>query len=728
MATLVLSAVGTLIGGPIGGALGALVGGKVDNSLFGSTTRDGPKLKELSVTTSNYGQPIPQHFGQMRAAGTIIWSTELQESREKSEGGKGQPKTVSYSYSASFAVALASRPIERLGRIWADGNLLRGNAGDLKVGGILRTHLGYGDQPADPLIASAKGNGCPAFRGLAYAVFEDLQLAEFGNRIPALTFEIIAPDGEIELAALVTSADLEIDTTVSFAKLAGFSNDGGGLVGSLAAIDSVYPLAADVGGGALSLTQKDAIPDAPITLPEPVAIFDTDGFGQADGKNRERATGNAPRPGVLRYYDTARDFQPGLQRAEGRARPGHDRSIDFPGALASDDARALANSAAQRSEWEQESLRWRVAELDPNIHPGSVVRAPGENGYWRVASWEWRDGGIELELARLAPMVGMRSRGDAGNPALPSDQINQPTALRAFALPNLGISANDAPAFFAAGSSAGPQWSGAVLYIENAGELAEIGRAGRTRSVIGSLATPLGNSASIIFEANATVEVDLIADDFVMGTDQVNGIATGANRALIGQEVVQFASAESLGDGRWRLTGLLRGRGGTEHIAMAGHDAGTSFVLINNALTLLDPALVGANPEPVIAAIGLADSEPILAGITDPGITQRPLSPVHPVLLSKENGDRQLCWTRRARGAWDWPDQVDAPLVEEMELYQIGIGDIHSPHAEWESNEPQLLISSNKFASLGVINSGAAIWVRQVGRFAKSAPLLLGTT
>ena len=50
-------------------------------------------------------------------------------------GGKGKPKVTTYSYTASFAVALASRPIAGIGRIWADGNLLRGAAGDLKTGG-----------------------------------------------------------------------------------------------------------------------------------------------------------------------------------------------------------------------------------------------------------------------------------------------------------------------------------------------------------------------------------------------------------------------------------------------------------------------------------------------------------------------------------------------------------------------------------------------------------------
>ena len=48
-----------------------------------------PTRKELAVTTSSYGTPLARHYGTMRAAGSIIWSTDLIESSEKSGGGKG---------------------------------------------------------------------------------------------------------------------------------------------------------------------------------------------------------------------------------------------------------------------------------------------------------------------------------------------------------------------------------------------------------------------------------------------------------------------------------------------------------------------------------------------------------------------------------------------------------------------------------------------------------------
>ena len=114
MATLVLSTAGTILGGPVGGAIGGLLGQSIDQQLLGPGPRQGPRLGDLSVQTSSYGTQIPRVYGRMRVAGSIVWSTDLQEDSQ-TEGAKGQPDSVTYSYSVSFAVALSSRPIGGMG-------------------------------------------------------------------------------------------------------------------------------------------------------------------------------------------------------------------------------------------------------------------------------------------------------------------------------------------------------------------------------------------------------------------------------------------------------------------------------------------------------------------------------------------------------------------------------------------------------------------------------------
>ncbi|MFL9826233.1 glycoside hydrolase/phage tail family protein, partial [Rhodoplanes sp. SY1] len=113
-----------------------------------------------------------------------------------SSGGGGSTTTTTtttYTYYANFAVGLCEGPIGRVGRVWADGEVL-----DLTTV-TMRIHRGDEGQPADPLIVARQGGtGTPAYRGLAYVVFERLPLAPYGNRIPQLAFELLRPVGALE--------------------------------------------------------------------------------------------------------------------------------------------------------------------------------------------------------------------------------------------------------------------------------------------------------------------------------------------------------------------------------------------------------------------------------------------------------------------------------------------------------------------------------------------------
>lgn len=723
MATLVLSAIGSLIGGPLGGALGALLGRQVDHAIIGSPRREGPHLKELAVTTSSYGAAIARHHGRVRAAGTVIWATELSESTETS-GGKGGSVTA-YSYTSSFAVALSSRPIREVRRIWADGNLLRGAAGDLKVGGTMRLYRGYGDQPVDPLIASDKGANCPAFRNIAYAVFEDLQLADFGNRIPALSFEIVADDGEVTLAQIMASLPEAPTTTRALPALQGFSVEGGSLGETLAVIDSAYPLAIDAGGsGLIVLPADDAAPNAPI-LPPPAAAADGETFGESAGMRRSRAGGDTNIPDMLRYYDAQRDYLAGLQRADGRARPGRGRSIDFPGTLSAPQARALINAAAERAAWARETLSWRLAEIDPALHPGRIVRVPGHAGNWRIMDWEWNDRGIELELMRMPRGPARQPPADPGAALSPPDLLTGPTILQPFELPWDGNGAGDVPAIFTAASSPARGWGGAALYVDHGDALVPLGGSGSRRSIIGHATAPVPPSPALLLERQASVEIALISTDFALPNATTAMLAAGANRALLGGEIIQFAHAQHLGAGSWRISGLLRGRGGTEGAALAGHPAGAPFVLLDTAAIPLDVAKIAPAASASITAIGRGDSSPVSMPITNPGITLRPLTPVHPRIRKTADGSLSLDWSRRARGAWGWHDQIETPLAEQAEAWRVGVGPPDAPLTGWDTTAPTLTLDAATVAALKAAHPGAEIWVRQIGSFALSDPLLL---
>ena len=716
MATLVFGALGTALGGPVGGALGSLLGRELDRRIIGSPARQGPRLKELTVSTSSYGQPIARHFGAMRVAGTVIWATDLRETTTTG-GGKGAPDTTSYSYAISMAVALSSRPIERVGRIWADGNLLRGAAGDLKTGGTLRLYTGRPDQPRDPLLSAALGAECPAHRGMAYAVFEDLQLGDFGNRIPALGFEIFADGAGAALACtLLKDVGGAVAQPVPVARsLAGFSHEGGSLADALAMLGEAVPMTLD--GLRLGPTGDGA---DPVTLPAFIAWPDGE-FGARTGASRSRAVAQGAR--ALRYYDIARDYQPGLQRAPGRAPTTGEAALELPASLSAQDARGLIAAIARRDRIGGERMSVRVAAIDPAMRPGASVVVPGATGLWTVQSREWREGGVELDLVRQpagspAPTLG----ADPGTPWSPPDRKAGATRIEAFELPWDGTGSPDTARIMVAIGSDGGRWPGAELFVERGGALVPLGASGPARCVMGSLSAPLASSPALVFEPGATLDVSLDNTADVLPSSDLAGIASGANRMLVGSEIVQFAAAVPLGAGRWRLTGLLRGRGGTEAEAMADHGAGTRAILLDRRLRVFGAGDIEPATER-FAAIGLAESAPAFAEVRDAGRSRRPLPPVRPRAEMLAGGALSLSWVRRARGAWRW-SEFDPPLIEEAERYEVIAGGAAAPLRLWPASEPNLIVPG---ADLADLPAGTVLSVRQCGTFARSHAVPLFT-
>lgn len=722
MATIVLSTLGSMLG-PLGQVVGALAGNAIDNALFAPEPREGVRLKELAVTGSSYGTPIARQYGKMRVPGTIVWSTDLQEHRDKQNGGKGAPKTVTYSYSVSFAVALSSAPIDGIGRIWADGNLLRGAAGDLKSAGTLRVHKGHGHQPRDPLMEAVLGNECPAFRGCAYAVFEDLDLTDFGNRIPALSFEVIAGNASRLVEAMLESSEVSADDTTRFPQLGGFSHEAGSLRDVAQLVDRLHPVAPVVGGDGMMLGAASANSSTPIALSDTAAWDDGD-FGRQEGMTSARSSSRSNAFASLRYYDPARECQPGLQHADNSG--GSTTTFQFPGVLSASDALGLAREANGRAAVSRERLLCRCAELDPHIQPGSLVIAPGRPGLWQVAGWEWRERGVELDLIRHRSGFGQHGEADAGSGCMPPDRAASTTELRVFETPWDGLGSSAQRQIFAAASAATGRWSGASLHADRNGALIALDQSATERAVTGSLTKDLGPSSAMRFESGAILHVQLLDEDAELSPSTLAGLAQGDNRLLIGSELIQFLSAEPVGGGRWALAGLLRGRGGTEIEAASGHEFGT-------AVTLLDERLIplGSNPlaqaESRFAAIGLWDSEPAIAQLENANASLRPPAPVHCRMETAADGSISFCWRRRARGQWLWLNGVAQPLIEESEQYRVGYGPVAAPLATWLVSTPDITLSAAEVGALRSRQDDETFWVEQLGSFSPSRPSALGS-
>jgi len=701
MATLVLGTVGRALLGPVGGAIGALIGNQVDHAVLGPPRRQGPRLAELSVQTSTYGTQIPAVFGTMRVAGPVIWATDLVEARGLTGGGKGRPGTESYSYSANFAVALSGRAIRRVGRIWADGRLLRGSAGDFKVATGFRLHEGTEDQPVDPLIASVEGARASAFRGIAYAVFEGLALAEFGNRIPQLTFEVEADSGPVSCDGIARALSPVVRPGDAGMRVAGFAASGG-------SVRAVLEMLAVMSGG------QWVAEGAGIGLAVPGGgagqVIRDEGMG-ADGPGRRgvremAGEGVVPASVTVAHYDPARDYQIGVQRAR---RPGgvRDDRVELAAALDAATARTLAQDRLVRHDVER--VR-RIVTLGPEalaIAPGSIVRIDGEAGRWRVTEAAWE--AMAVRLSCVPPgQGGPILPASPGRIARAADRAVGTTRLIAFEAPPLTDELLSAPRLSVV-AAGGPGWrqAGLAYSLDDGASWTALGQTALP-GIIGVVRAVTPGGGSALVDDRGMFDVQL-AEDLADADDAA--LDAGANLAWIDGELFQFAQARPLGDRHWRLSGLRRGLRGTE--AMIGQAVpGAPFVLIApGSVRTLDVPVAMLGRSVHFLAHGLGDPvEGVQASVAVTGLSVLPPSPVGWRCRRGADGRVALGWTRRSRIGWRWLDRVDAPLGEEAERYRITIGD----RVE-ELTAPMWS---------GTVADGTRVAIRQVGTWGASAPLV----
>lgn len=205
MARLAVAVVGGIIGSlipGIGWSIGFLVGNVIGGVLFPPKGPEGPRLQNLDVLSSAYGQFINQGFGTVRVPGNMIWGLPIKETKHKAGkggmmGGGGGSGTT-YTYSWTGAIAVGRGPIIDITRIWADTKLVYDKRGTTSQSAVtkkksfrFRVYKGTETQLPDPAIEKDVGAAnATAHRGMAYVLFDDIQLADFGNRVPSFTFEV----------------------------------------------------------------------------------------------------------------------------------------------------------------------------------------------------------------------------------------------------------------------------------------------------------------------------------------------------------------------------------------------------------------------------------------------------------------------------------------------------------------------------------------------------------
>ncbi len=694
MATLVLSAVGNAVGGPVGAAIGAFVGSKIDRAVFtpgGARSHEGPRLADLAVQASSLGAPIPVVFGSARIAGNVLWSTGLVEKRSEtrqSSGGKGgKPSTtsVTFSYSVSLAVGLSARVIRHIRRIWADGKLLRDSDGNWLSPATIRVYPGEEIQNPDPLIEAHEGFGnTPAFRGLAYVVLENLELAEFANRVPNLSFEVVA-DTALSLADLLH----EIPSRVGLmnVEVDGLATPITGLAigrdtharGVMDAVLSTFPVSISEGSGKLRMRAPGADPVRMIAESDLGAVADGEDTDRFQIRIEREQGGDLLQELELHYGDPARDYQPAIQRARRQQDNSDQRGlVETPLYLSAVSAKHQVEELLALNWLGQVShhLQLPVHYADLEVGDRISYAVAGRSIVLMINEMSIEADRILLSGHPLGTLPFTATNSAAsGFFAPPIISPVGETQLEILDLPGLGGD-KGGPHIVAASSGTAPGWKGSGIYVSrDAGESYDLIATNRAGSVMGTVLVPPDIGPHAYWDETQSLDVRLIRPEMSLESRSRLGVLNGANLAVVGDEIIQFREAFLEPDGRYHLRGLLRGRGGTEW-AMTTHQPGERFILLDGGGLMDMDVPLSSMGQPILTkavSINKTLDETPPETFTYRARALMPLSPVHVRASRTVAGDLALSWMRRGRIGGAWIDGSDVPLGEETEEYQVDI-------------------------------------------------------
>lgn len=392
-----------------------------------------------------------------------------------------------------------------------------------------------------------------------------------------------------------------------------------------------------------------------------------------------------PRQVRIRYLDTGRDYENGEQLSPVRLTTDaeNDVEIDLPIAMSGARAAQIAEvlwSDAWRSRWVHSLvLEGRYPELEPT----DVLEVPvdGRVQRMRIVSID-DDGGAlrRLELVRDDDGAYV-SYAVAAEPDRRPNTITrlQNTGLVVLDLPALRDSDDDAGVYAAVyPTGIGTRWDGCVIYrsADGGATFASVGSVVEATPV-GTLAEQLDDGITSTFDEAASILVDMDYGELESRTEAA--VLDGANAAAIGNDgrwqIVQFRDVEQITPTRYRLTGILRGRRGTEHESANGL-IGERFVMLSTgslARLGLQNSEIGAERVYRAVTIGATFNSGTNQTVTGRGVALRPFSPIDVTLSQEINGDIVIAWIRRNRLGQELRDGVEIPMSEATESYEVDI-------------------------------------------------------
>lgn len=239
--------------------------------------------------------------------------------------------------------------------------------------------------------------------------------------------------------------------------------------------------------------------------------------------------------------------------------------------------------------------------------------------------------------------------------------------------------ADDGPGFYLAVGRYLPGWPGATVYVSaDSGQTWDDVQTFANTAILGGAEDALPNwLGGNTFDESSRVTVR-VSPGLQLASISADAVLAGGNAALLGSEIVQFRDAQLVGANLYRLSGLLRGRRGTEW-AMGGHTAGERFALLSGVAGLAripgSAADIGATRSYKAVTAGESLDSAAAVEFANAAAGLKPYAPVHINAGRDVSGNIVITWVRRARVDGEWRDYADAALGETAEQYEVDILD-----------------------------------------------------
>lgn len=147
------------------------------------------------------------------------------------------------------------------------------------------------------------------------------------------------------------------------------------------------------------------------------------------------------------------------------------------------------------------------------------------------------------------------------------------------------------------------------------------------------------------------------------------------NIGILGEELIQWRNATLLAENLYELSGLLRGRRGTEW-ATGTHKIGERFVVLTTdgfyRMPMASTEIGQTSYYKALTSGGDWDDAAQTSQKFN-AASLRCFSPAHVKGSRDGGGNLTLTWARRPRWNGEWLDGIDVPQFEDTESYEIDI-------------------------------------------------------